>query len=102
MTTRRKFLSLACGSAVAPALAGFPTRTMAQTSHSVTRMLVGFGAGGAIDVVARMLVETMKDDAASFIVDNRAGACGHVALGALKAGLDDATSMLLLPASDLP
>ena len=37
-------------------------------------MLVGFGAGGAIDVIARLLVEGMKDYASSFIVDNRPSA----------------------------
>src|SRR3978361_2408257 len=97
MMMRREFLSLAGGSAVASAFAGFPVRTMAQASHSVTRMLVGFGPGGAIDVVARMLVEGIKDDAASFIVNNRPGAGGRLALGVLKAAPADGTSMILAP-----
>jgi tripartite-type tricarboxylate transporter receptor subunit TctC len=100
MTTRRKFLSLAGTGVVASALVGSPVCTMAQ-SHSVTRMLVGFGAGGAIDVIARMLVETMKDGTTSFVVDNRAGAGGRLALGALKAGPADGTSMILTPASSV-
>lgn len=99
MTTRRRALSLACGSALASVFAGFPFSARAQTSHSVTRLLVGFGAGGAIDVIARMLVDGMKDYPASFIVDNRPGAGGRVALGALKIGPADGTSMILTPAS---
>jgi len=41
-------------------------------------MLVGFGAGGAIDVIARMLVEGMRITAPAFIVDNRPGASGRL------------------------
>ena len=101
MTTRRKFVSLACGSALASVFAGFPFQARAQTSHNFARLLVGFGAGGAIDVIARMLVDRMKDYSTSFIVDNRPGAGGRVALGALKAGPADGTSMILTPASDI-
>jgi tripartite-type tricarboxylate transporter receptor subunit TctC len=67
--------------------------------QTVTRMLVGFGAGGAIDVIARMLVEGMKDYSASFIVDNRPGAGGRLALGALKGSPADGSVMILTPAS---
>jgi tripartite-type tricarboxylate transporter receptor subunit TctC len=99
MTTRRKFVSLACGGALAFGFAGF--RSQVQTSRTVTRLLVGFGAGGAIDVVARILVEAMKDDGAPFIVDNRPGAGGRLALGVLKASPADGTSMILVPASNI-
>jgi len=44
----------------------------------------GFGAGGAIDVIARMLVEGMKDHAPAFHRRHRPGASGRLALGALK------------------
>jgi tripartite-type tricarboxylate transporter receptor subunit TctC len=69
-------------------------------AETVSRMLVGFGAGGAIDVIARMLVEGMKDYAPSFIVDNRPGAGGRLALGALKTSPADGTAMILAPASN--
>jgi tripartite-type tricarboxylate transporter receptor subunit TctC len=64
-------------------------------------MLVGFGAGGAIDVIARMLVEGMKEYSPSFIVDNRPGAGGWLALGALKSSLADGTAMILTPPSSV-
>src|ERR1700726_1045798 len=60
--------------------------------------LGGFGAGGAIDGVARMLVEGMKGYS-SFIVENRPGAGGRLALGALKNSPADGTAMILTPAS---
>jgi tripartite-type tricarboxylate transporter receptor subunit TctC len=101
MTTRRKFLTVASGSALASIFAGFPFAARAQTDRNVGRLLVGFGPGGAIDVIARMLVDTMKGHPSSFIVDNRPGAGGRVALGALKAGPADGTSMILAPASNI-
>jgi tripartite-type tricarboxylate transporter receptor subunit TctC len=70
------------------------------SAQTVSRMLVGFGAGGAIDVIARMLVEGMKGYS-SFIVENRPGAGGRLALGALKNSPADGTVMILTPASSL-
>jgi tripartite-type tricarboxylate transporter receptor subunit TctC len=96
MITKRRFVSLACAGGVA---AIFPIRNAA--TEIVSRMLVGFGAGGAIDVIARMLVEGMKDHSPSFIVDNRAGAGGRLALGALKSSPADGTAMILTPASSV-
>jgi tripartite-type tricarboxylate transporter receptor subunit TctC len=95
MITKRRFVSLACAGGVA---AIFPIRNAA--AETVSRMLVGFGAGGAIDVIARMLVEGMKDSP-SFIVDNRPGAGGRLALGALKSSPADGTAMILTPASSV-
>jgi tripartite-type tricarboxylate transporter receptor subunit TctC len=64
-------------------------------------MLVGFGAGGTIDVIARMLVQGMKGYSSSFIVENRPGAGGRLALGALKGSLADGSVMILAPASNV-
>jgi tripartite-type tricarboxylate transporter receptor subunit TctC len=96
MITKRSLLSLACTGGLA---AIFPDAIRTAAAEAVSRMLVGFGAGGAIDVVARMLVEGMKDYAPSFIVDNRPGAGGRLALGALKNSPADGTTMILTPAS---
>lgn len=98
MITKRRFVSLACASGLA---AVFPYAMRKASAQTVSRMLVGFGAGGAIDVVARMLVEGMKGYSSSFIVDNRPGAGGRLALGALKNSPADGTVMILTPASSL-
>ena len=57
-------------------------------------MLVGVDVGDAIDVIARMLVERMKEYFPSFIVDNRPGAGGWLPPGALKGSLADGTAMI--------
>ena len=96
--TKRSLLSLACTGGLA---AIFPDAIRTAAAATASRMLVGFGAGGVIDVVARMLVEGMKDYAPSFIVDNRPGAGGRLALGAVKSGPTDGSVMILAPASNL-
>lgn len=98
MITKRSLLSLACTGGLA---AIFPDAIRTAAAATASRMLVGFGAGGVIDVVARMLVEGMKDYAPSFIVDNRPGAGGRLALVALKSGPADGSVMILAPASNL-
>jgi tripartite-type tricarboxylate transporter receptor subunit TctC len=98
MITKRSLLSLACTGGFA---AIFPDAIGTAATASASRMLVGFGAGGVIDVVARLLVEGMKDYAPSFIVDNRPGAGGRLALVALKNGPADGSVMILAPASNL-
>jgi tripartite-type tricarboxylate transporter receptor subunit TctC len=90
---------LACLGVLASIFSDLMRTAGAQTGRTVSRMLVGFGAGGAIDVIARMLVEGMKGYSPSFIVDNRPGAGGRIALGALKSSPADGSIMLLTPAS---
>ena len=48
------------------------------------RVLVGFPAGGSIDIVTRILAQALTDSTGqNFIVDNRAGAGGNLAVEAL-------------------
>jgi tripartite-type tricarboxylate transporter receptor subunit TctC len=96
MITKRRFVSMACAGGLAAIV---PDAIRMASAQTTSRMLVGFGAGGAIDVIARMLVEGMKDQSPSFIVDNRPGAGGRLALGALKGSQADGTAMILTPAS---
>jgi tripartite-type tricarboxylate transporter receptor subunit TctC len=96
MITKRQLLSLAGAGGLASIMT---TAARAQLRSATSRLMVGFGAGGAIDVVARMLVEEMK--ASSFIVENRPGAGGRLVLGAPKNGAADGSAMVLTPASML-
>ena len=98
MITKRTLISLACTGGLAVI---FPDTLQTAGAETISRMLVGFGAGGAIDVIARMLVEGMKEHTPSFIVDNRPGAGGRLALSALKGGPADGTAMILTPASNV-
>jgi tripartite-type tricarboxylate transporter receptor subunit TctC len=96
MITKRRFASMAFAGGLAAIV---PAAIRKASAETVSRMLVGFGAGGAIDVIARRLVEGMKDQSPSFIVDNRPGAGGRLALAALKSSPADGTAMILTPAS---
>jgi tripartite-type tricarboxylate transporter receptor subunit TctC len=97
MMTKRRLLSLACAGGLASIM---PNGARAQLRPGPARLMVGFGPGGAIDVVARMLAEEMKGYS-SFVVENRPGAGGRLALGALKNGPTDGSMMVLTPASML-
>ncbi len=70
----------------------------AQADRAPVRILVGFPAGGTIDLVARMLAEHMKDDlGATVIVESKPGAGGQIAAQALKQSAADGRTMLLSP-----
>lgn len=97
MITKRQLLSLACAGGLASIV---PNGARAQLRQAPAHIMVGFGAGGAIDVVARMLTEAMKGYS-SFIVENRPGAGGRLVLDALKNGSADGSAMVLTPASML-
>ena len=94
MITKRRLLSLAGVGGLASII---PSGARAQLRSVTSHMMVGFGAGGAIDVVARMLVEEMKTS--SFIVENRPGAGGRLLLVTLKNGPADGTAMVLTTTS---
>jgi tripartite-type tricarboxylate transporter receptor subunit TctC len=72
----------------------------AQTVARPARILVGFAAGGANDVIARVLAERLAGGyAPTLVVENRTGASGRIAMDALRAGDADGTLMVQTPAS---
>ena len=75
---RRKFLGLAAGAAALPAVAR-PARAQTYPERPV-RLLIGFNAGGAPDVVARLLCQWLSEKVGqNFLVENRPGAGGNIA-----------------------
>ena len=70
---RRKFLHLAAGAAVLPA-----TTRLAPALDYPTRpvhLIEGFGAGGAPDIIARLIGQALSERLGqSFVIENRAGA----------------------------
>ena len=62
----------------------FGTAVLAQESGRAVRLVVGFGAGGPTDVIARIVAQDMTASTGQpFIVDNRPGANAIIATGAL-------------------
>ena len=67
-------------------------------SGAPVRILVGFPAGGTIDVVARVLADKMRDDlGVPVVVESRPGAGGQLAAQAVKQAAPDGKTLLLTP-----
>ena len=79
---RRKFLRLAAGVAVLPAVARIAA---AQTYPSrPVRIMVGFAAGGATDIIARLMGQWLSERLGQqFVIENRPGAGSNIATEAV-------------------
>ncbi|WP_395714759.1 Bug family tripartite tricarboxylate transporter substrate binding protein [Reyranella sp.] len=74
---RRTFVHLATGAAALPALSPL-ARAQAYPSRPV-RIIVGFPAGGATDIQARLMGEWLTERLGQqFIVENKPGASGNI------------------------
>lgn len=103
-TRLRRFAGAVCtthrlGTLAVAALLTLPMApAFAQSDKGPIRMLVGFPAGGTIDVVARILSEHLKDElGTTVIIDSKPGAGGQIAAQALKAAPANGRTMLLSP-----
>jgi len=94
---RRKFLHLAAGAATLPSLSlvasadVYPTRPI--------KIVVGFAAGGAVDIVARLIGQWLSDRIGQqCVVENRPGAGNNIATEyVLKSEPDGYTLLLTNP-----
>src|SRR3954468_19660222 len=95
---RRQFLHLAVGAAALPAL---PRVACAQTYPSrPVRIIVGFPAGSAPDVVARLIGQWLSERLGqSFVIENRTGAGGTLATEAVVRAQPDGQTLLLVETS---
>ncbi len=93
---RRRFLHLAAGAAALPAL---PRVAAAQAYPSrPVRMIVGFPAGNAPDIIARLVGQWLSERLGQqFIIDNRPGAASNIATeAALAAPADGYTVQMIV------
>ena len=79
---RRQFLHLAAGAAALPAVSRI-ARAQTYPTRPV-RIIVGFAAGGATDIVARLIGQWLSERLGQqFIIENRPGAGSNIATEAV-------------------
>src|SRR5262245_4875128 len=96
---RRQFLRLSTAVAAVPALSraagaqSYPTRPV--------RLIEGFGAGGALDIVARLIGQSLSERLGqSIVVENRSGASSSIATEAVVRAPSDGYTLLLVSAAN--
>jgi tripartite-type tricarboxylate transporter receptor subunit TctC len=98
MHTRRQFLgTLAAG--LAASAAAFSLRASAQDSVKQVSITVSFPAGGATDILARLIADGLRRSyAPTVVVENRPGAGGRIGTEYVKNGKNDGSVLLFTPA----
>src|SRR5262245_53042390 len=92
---RRQFLHLAAGAAALTAVSRF---AWAQTYPTrPVRFVHGFAAGGSGDIAARLIAQWLSDRLGQhFVVENRTGAGGNIAVEAVTRAPADGYTLLQL------
>ena len=97
--SRRRFLQLAATAAAVPA-ASDVVRAQAYPARPV-RVIVGYPAGGVTDIYARLIGQWLSDRLGqSFVVENRPGAGGTIAVDAVVRAPADGYTLLLTGTTD--
>src|SRR5262249_26749639 len=92
---RRNFLHLAAGAAALP-MASRIARAQAYPTRPV-RIIEGFGAGSALDIVARLIGQSLSEQLGqSFVIENRSGASSNIAAEAVARASPDGYTLLLI------
>src|SRR6266480_439352 len=96
---RRTFLHLAAGAVALPVVSriawaqAYPTRPV--------RLIEGFGAGSAPDILARLIGQSLSEQLGqSFVIENRSGAASNIATEAVVRAAPDGYTLLLVTASN--
>src|SRR6266853_2107809 len=96
---RRHFLQLAAGAAALPAVSR-SARAQAYPSRPV-RIIVGFAAGGGVDIVARLIGQYLSERLSQqFVIENRPGAATNIATEAVVRAPPDGYTLLLVNAAN--
>jgi tripartite-type tricarboxylate transporter receptor subunit TctC len=96
---RRQFLHLAAGAAALPAVSRFAF-AQAYPSRPV-RVIVGFAAAGALDIVARIMGQRLSERLGQpFVIDNRPGAGGNIGTEAVVRASPDGYTLLMVSSAN--
>jgi tripartite-type tricarboxylate transporter receptor subunit TctC len=97
---RRKFLHLAACAATFPAVSGIATAQAYPTKP--VRIISGYPPGGVTDIYARLTGQWLSERLGqSFIIENRAGAGGTIAVDSVVRALPDGYTLLLTTSNDI-
>jgi tripartite-type tricarboxylate transporter receptor subunit TctC len=98
--SRRRFGAAAMGGAALAAFAGPKAAQAQKYPTQPVRIIVPFGAGGPIDMVARPLAQYFTQSVGgSFVVENRPGANGIIGTNAVAKAPPDGHMMLITTGS---
>src|SRR5215468_4282896 len=97
---RRQFLQLATAAAALPTVSRI---TKAQTYPSrPVRVMVGFAAGQAIDIVTRIVAQSLSQRLGQqFIIENRPGGGGNIATEAVVRAPPDGYTLLAIGSNNM-
>jgi len=97
--SRRNFLHLAAGAAALPAVSRFAW-AQAYPSRPV-RIIVGFPAGGGVDILARLMGRWLSERLGhQFVIENQPGAGTNIATEAVVNASPDGYTLLMAGASN--
>jgi tripartite-type tricarboxylate transporter receptor subunit TctC len=96
---RRQFQRLAAGALALPAV---PRVAAAQAwPTQPVRLVVGFAAGQAIDILARLIAQSLTEQLSQqFVVDNKPGAGGNIAAESVARAPADGYTLLVIGANN--
>jgi tripartite-type tricarboxylate transporter receptor subunit TctC len=100
MLNRRKFMTSAAALAAAGALQ--PSAAQAAYADHPIRILVGYAAGGGVDIVARLVSDPMQKALnQTVIVENRTGASAMIATNAVAKAAPDGYTLLMAASGEV-
>jgi tripartite-type tricarboxylate transporter receptor subunit TctC len=100
--SRRTFQRAVAGALAVPPI-GLGCTASAQTAYPAqpVRVVVGFAAGQSIDLLARMIAQSLSEQLSQqFIVDNKPGSGGNTAAEAVARAAADGYTLLALGANN--
>jgi tripartite-type tricarboxylate transporter receptor subunit TctC len=83
-------------------IAGLASMRSAGAQGATGKIIVGFAAGGSLDLLARQIAEALSSSSGkTYIVENKVGASGRLAVDAVKAAKPDGDTLLVCPQGPL-